>query len=194
MLVYHKAILNGHAALWYQKSTWPLKFIGVHMVDDCHFTEHQLIWSQLYDTCIFSLAKRFLSKEPKLFRGWSPCRNYVHSQWDVHSRWGTSPFLVRMWNPHMRKISVPGGAGASLFPVKICIPGAGESHRNKHPHRDWQCDSSGIHIVTGNNVPYCKWGCDSLGMRMCLTGNGVGTHKESTVSPRVHIIYTGCWY
>ena len=26
---------------------------------------------------------------------------------------------------------------------------------------------------------------------MCLTGNGVGTHKESTVSPRVHIIIQG---
>ena len=61
-----------------------------------------------------------------------------------------------------------------------------ESEWNKHPHREWRCDSPGMHILTWNgDVSHRDWGCassgtccDSLGMHI-LTGNAY-PHRECT--------------
>ena len=99
------------------------------------------------------------------------------------------------------------------FPVRMCIPSEDESQWNKHPHREWRCDSPEMHIFTGNgDVPYreCRWECTSSpGMGMCLTGNahpdqewgcnlpgmhiltgnGDVPHREWISSPRILIVY-----
>ena len=122
----------------------------------------------------------------------TPCVNYVHSRWGyafpvrmcipceahLQSRWGTSPFLVSMCipsklHPHSRSVCafpmrhIP-------FPVRMCIPGEDESRWNKHPHREWRCDSPGMHILTRNgDMPYREWGYALPGIELCLTGNGM---------------------
>ena len=85
-------------------------------------------------------------------------------------------------------------------PVRhISIPGEDESQQNKHSHREWRCDSPGMHILTGNGDvlyrkctsspemgmrltgnahPHWEWGCDSPGMHI-LTGNAC-PHRECT--------------
>ena len=50
-------------------------------------------------------------------------------------------------------------------------------HRKCTPHREWGCDSPGMHILTGNgDVPHREWGCDSLGMHI-LTGSAHSLYK-----------------
>ena len=105
---------------------------------------------------IFCLFQKHTHRSPRV--------NYFHS------RWGKSP-----------------------FPMRMCIPG------EAHPHSRWGwitmewasspgCISSpgmGMCLTGNGNVPHREWGC------ACLTRNGY-PHRECTSSPRMHIAYTGC--
>ena len=137
-------------------------------------------------------------------RIWIPCE-------DVHSRWGTSPFLGRICipgkaHPHsrwwcafpVRHIPILGEDVHSIVihlyreytsssGMGMCLTG------NAYSHREWECASPGVHILTGNgNVPHRE--CTSTpGMGMCLTGSGNAyphclPHRECTSSPGKNIL------
>ena len=45
------------------------------------------------------------------------------------------------------------------------------------PHREWECDLSGMHILTGNaDVPHREWECDLSGMHI-LTENAHSLYR-----------------
>ena len=105
---------------------------------------------------------------PHSWWGISPCpvRMCTTGEAHPHSRWSTSTFSVRMCIPsedvHFRWVTSP-------FPVRhIPIPGENVNSIVIHPHQEWGCVSSGMHIVyTGclliNSLQYqrsravCTW-------------------------------------
>ena len=104
-----------------------------------------------------------------------PLEAHPYSWWDVHSRWVTSPFPVRMCIPDQAHLHSPWSSSPFLvrcaFPVShIPIPGEDESQ--------WRCDSPGMHILTGNgDVSHRQYGCVSPAMGIWLTGNAHILHK-----------------
>ena len=111
------------------------------------------------------------------------CINYIHSRWGcvfwwgsipvpgqahlhhylpdevVNSRWGKSPFSVRMCipgkaHPNSRWSTSHSRWGTSPFPVRICTPG------EAHPHSRWSTSPFPVgHIpIPGEAHPHSQWG------------------------------------
>ena len=109
---------------------------------------------------------------------------------DTHSRWSTSPFLVRHIfipdeaHPHSRW-------GTSSFLVRMWIPG------EAHPYFRWGCAFPVSHIAIPGEDGYSivihphRECISSKGLKVCLTGNA-HLHRECISSPRMHIVYTWC--
>ena len=123
----------------------------------------------------------------------SPCINYVQSRWGYtvsvwmcihggsypHSRWECA-FLARHIlipgeDVHYRQVISPFPA-RHIPSLRIRILDDDESQMNKHPDREWRCDSLGISSLE-------LWGCVSPEMGMCLTGKRDVHHWECTSSP-----------
>ena len=94
---------------------------------------------------------------------------------DLHSRWVTSPFPVRMFIPLW--FILTGN-------MDVCLTG------NAHPHREWGCDWPGMNILTGNgDVTDREW-TSSPEMGMCLTGNAHSLYRVILTWQVIHLQFT----
>ena len=122
------------------------------------------------------VQNRVVSSTQKTFRT-PPYINHVRSRWryallvshipipgeDVHFRWGTSAFPVRMCilgeAYHHSQWGCLFHCDWSSLGTVMCLTG------NVHPHREWGCASPGMHTSPGMHI---------------LTGNVHSLHRVST--------------